>query len=106
MLDDGRRPAPPEASMTETPIMKPEMLDVVLRRFEQPDEVRRMVKGRFEIVRLPGVTIGRATYEPGWRWSEHVGPTLGADRCNVEHVGLVLAGTATAAFADGRVIEL
>jgi hypothetical protein len=43
----------------------PAMLDVVLKRFEQPDEVREMVKGRFELVRLGGLTIGRATYEPG-----------------------------------------
>jgi quercetin dioxygenase-like cupin family protein len=35
-----------------------------------------------------------------------VGPTVGATHCTVEHVGLVLAGTATAAFADGRVVEL
>jgi hypothetical protein len=41
--------------------------DVILKRFETPDEVREMVKGRFEIVRLGGMTIGRATYEPGWR---------------------------------------
>ena len=82
------------------------MNDVILRRFETPDEVRSMVKGRFEIVRLGGVTIGRATYEPGWRWSLHVGPTAGATRCSVEHVGLVLSGVATAAFDDGRVIEL
>jgi hypothetical protein len=80
--------------------------DVVLKRFETPDEVREMAKGRFEIVRLGGLTIGRATYQPGWKWSEHVGPAIGATRCNVEHVGLVLAGRATAAFADGRVIEL
>jgi quercetin dioxygenase-like cupin family protein len=81
-------------------------VDVVLKRFESPDEVREMVKGRFELVTLGGVTIGRATYEPGWRWSDHVGPGVGAERCSVEHVGLVLAGTATAAFADGRVVEL
>jgi quercetin dioxygenase-like cupin family protein len=81
-------------------------VDVVLKRFESPDEVREMVKGRFELVTLGGVTIGRATYEPGWRWSDHVGPGVGAERCSVEHVGLVLAGTATASFADGRVVEL
>ncbi len=81
------------------------MLDVVLKRFEQPDEVREMVKGRFELVRLGGLTIGRATYEPGWRWSEHVGPTVGATRCTVEHVGLVLTGVATVAFED-RVVEM
>jgi hypothetical protein len=80
--------------------------DVVLKRFEQPDELRELEKGRFEIVRLGGVTIGRATYEPGWRWSEHVGPRIGQARCTVEHVGLVLSGVAAAAFADGRVVEL
>jgi len=52
------------------------------------------------------MTIGRATYEPGWKWSEHVGPSVGATRCNVEHVGLVLSGAATAAFDDGRIVEL
>jgi hypothetical protein len=63
-------------------------------------------KGRFEIVRLGGMTIGRATYEPGWRWSEHVGRAVGKTRCEVEHVGLVISGRATAAFADGTVREL
>ncbi|HET6360889.1 MAG TPA: cupin domain-containing protein [Gemmatimonadota bacterium] len=78
----------------------------ILKRFEEPDEVREMPKGRFEIVHIGGLAIGRATYEPGWRWSVDVGPTVGAERCEVEHVGLVLQGTATAAFEDGRVIEL
>lgn len=80
--------------------------DVILRRFEEPDEVRELTLGRFEIVRLGGMTVGRATYQPGWRWSEHVGRALGQERCEVEHLGLVLAGVATAAFADGRVTEL
>jgi quercetin dioxygenase-like cupin family protein len=65
-----------------------------------------MIKGRFEIVHIGGMTIGRATYEPGWKWSEHVGPSRGATMCDVEHVGLVVSGTATAAFADGTVVEL
>jgi hypothetical protein len=81
-------------------------LDVVLKRFEAPDELRRFEKGRFELVRLAGLTIGRATYEPGWKWSEHVGRALGKSACEVEHVGLVLAGQATAAFADGRLFLL
>ena len=81
-------------------------IDVILKRFAQPDEVRKMVKGRFELVRIGGMTIGRATYEPGWKWSEHVGPTVGQTRCGVEHVGMVLSGAATAAFEDGRVVEM
>jgi uncharacterized RmlC-like cupin family protein len=81
------------------------MLDVILKRFDNPDEVREMVNGRFELVRLAGLTIGRATYQPGWRWSADVGPTVGATHCSVEHVGLVLTGVATVAFQD-RIIEL
>ena len=81
------------------------MLDVIIKRFENPDEVRLMTKGTFELVHLGGLTIGRATYEPGWKWSEHVGPGVGATRCSVEHVGLVLQGSATVAFED-RVLEM
>jgi quercetin dioxygenase-like cupin family protein len=84
----------------------PASLDTVLKRFDAPDEVRTFEKGRLEIVTLAGQTLGRATYEPGWRWSLHVGPTVGASRCSVEHLGLVLAGHATAAFDDGRVFDL
>jgi quercetin dioxygenase-like cupin family protein len=82
------------------------MIDVILKRFEAPDETRVLTKGKFEIVRLGEMTIGRATYEPGWRWSLHVGPAVGTSRCTVEHVGMVLSGAATAAFDDGRVFEL
>jgi hypothetical protein len=82
------------------------MIDVILKRFETPDETRVMVKGRFDIVRIGGLTIGRAAYEPGWKWSEHVGPGVGANRCSVEHVGMVISGVAAAAFDDGRIVEL
>jgi quercetin dioxygenase-like cupin family protein len=81
-------------------------LQVILKRFEAPDEVREFEKGRFELVHIGGLTIGRATYQPGWRWSVHVGPGVGAWHCHVEHVGLVLSGTATAAFEDGTVVQL
>jgi len=82
------------------------MLDVILKRFEQPDEIRTFEKGRFELVRLGGMTIGRATYEPGWKWSVHVGRAAGAKSCAVEHVGMVLSGRATVAMDDGCVIEM
>ena len=82
------------------------MIHVILKRFEAPDETRTLIKGKFEIVRLGSLTIGRATYEPGWKWSLHVGPAVGASRCTIEHVGMVLSGTATAVFDDGEVVEL
>ena len=84
------------------------MLDaeVILKRFEQPDERRTFPKGKFEIVRIGGMTIGRATYEPGWKWSEHVGAALGEPFCTVEHIGMVVSGCATAAMDGGEVFEL
>src|SRR6185437_9829596 len=57
------------------------MQEVVLKRFEKPDEIRIFEKGKFELVRIGGMTIGRATYEPGWRWSDHVGKGLGQKEC-------------------------
>jgi hypothetical protein len=78
----------------------------ILRRFDEPDEVRTFAKGKFEIVHIGGMTIGRATYAPGWRWSDDVGAALGKSHCDVEHLGYVVSGTATAAFPDGRVYEL
>jgi len=86
--------------------MSSSQIEVIHRRFESPDETRVMEKGKFEGVHIGGLTVGRATYEPGWRWSEHVGPTVDAKRCTVAHVGLVVSGTATAALEDGRVFEL
>ena len=80
--------------------------DVVLKSFEAPDEARPFEKGRFEVVHIGGMTLGRASYEPGWKWSTHVGPALGKKSCDVEHVGIVVSGRAVAAMDDGRVIEL
>ena len=82
------------------------MDDVILKRFDAPDEARTFEKGEFELVHLGGMTIGRATYEPGWKWSLHVGKATGAKSCMVEHVGLVLSGRSVAAMDDGRVIEM
>ncbi len=82
------------------------MNDIMLKRFDSPDEVRTFAKGRFETVHFPGMTIGRATYEPGWKWSEHVGRAAGATSCQVEHVGMVVSGRAVAAMDDGRIIEM
>ena len=82
------------------------MMDVILKRFENPDETRVFEKGKFEIVNVGGLTIGRATYEPGWKWSEHVGRPNGESCCQVEHVGLVLSGQAVAKMDDGREVVM
>jgi len=82
------------------------MQEFILKRFEKPDETRTFPKGKFEMIHLGGMTIGRATYEPGWRWSEHVGRSTGSRVCQVEHVGMVVSGRAAAAMEDGTVFEM
>jgi quercetin dioxygenase-like cupin family protein len=86
--------------------MRPSDADFLIQRFEKPDEVREFTKGKFEIVRIGGMTIGRASYEPGWKWSEHVGAATGATSCEVEHVGLVISGSAACQMNDGRYYEM
>ena len=82
------------------------MLEVILKRFEDPDETRVFEKGKFEIVNIGGMTIGRASYEPGWKWSKDVSPLAGTPLCEVEHVGMVISGSAMASMSDGNDIVL
>ena len=62
------------------------MVDIFLKNFKNPDETRVFEKGKFELLKLPSMTIGRATYKPGWKWSEDVSPLSGTDFCEVEHL--------------------
>ena len=73
----------------------------VIKRFDDPDERRAFPFGSFELVELGGMTVGRASYEPGWVWSTHVGAATGASLCHVEHVGMVVSGRAAVKMADG-----
>jgi quercetin dioxygenase-like cupin family protein len=81
-------------------------MDLQLINFDDPSETREFEKGRFELYRVGPAVLGRASYEPGWRWSEHVGPQTGESSCQVEHVGLVLSGRAVAKMDDGREVTM
>ena len=52
-------------------------IPTILKRFDTPDEVRTFPKGKFETTRLDGMTIGRATDETDWKWSEDVRTEMG-----------------------------
>ena len=81
-------------------------LDIILKNFDNPDHTRKFEKGKFELVNLPTMTIGRAVYEPGWKWSDDVSPLSGTEFCEVEHLGMVLSGAATVDFRDGEIHTL
>lgn len=72
-----------------------------VRSHEAPDDLRTPPKTRVEIVKLPGVTIGRFSAEPGWRWSECIGPIAGTAGCQVAHVGHVVSGSVVIRMDDG-----
>jgi len=76
------------------------------KRFDRPDERRTFEKGKFELISVGGQTVGRATYEPGWKWSEHVGKGAGEKRCQVEHVVLGVSGRCAVAMDDGTQFEI
>jgi hypothetical protein len=82
------------------------MSDVILKRFETPDETRTFPKGKFELIHIGTMTIGRATYQPGWKWSTDVGTALGQKSCQVAHTGMVVSGSATAAMDDGTIYTM
>ena len=82
------------------------MLDVIIKNFKKPDEIRNFKKGKFELVKLNKMTIGKATYDPGWKWSEHISPLSGTKFCEVEHYGMVLSGSATVAIPNKKIYLL
>lgn len=77
------------------------MKGILIRRFDEADETRTFEHGTFGLITIAGSTLGRASYEPGWVWSEHVGAATGEALCRVEHLGLVVSGRAAVKMADG-----
>lgn len=77
------------------------MAGVEINDFSAPDEVRRPGNTTVEVVKIGGGEIGRYTFEPGWRWSEHIKPVVGTESCQTEHVGYVVSGTLHVQSDDG-----
>jgi quercetin dioxygenase-like cupin family protein len=73
----------------------------VVKSHSSPDEVRSPAKTRVEVVRLEGFTLGRLSFEPGWRWSECIKPVAQTDSCQLSHVGYAVAGRITIRLQDG-----
>lgn len=76
-----------------------------LKSFGKPDEVREFPKGRVELVKIGGATIGRATFQPGWKWSESVQPLVNTKSCVAPHYQYHLSGKLMVKMDDGTVLE-
>jgi hypothetical protein len=69
--------------------------------FSKPQETRQFPKGKVELITIGGVTFGRATFEPGWRWSTDLRPIAGTPSCQAAHLGVQLTGTMHLVMDDG-----
>ena len=77
------------------------------KRFESPDETRPFKQnGQVELVNLAGGLVGRATFHPGWKWSDDVKPLAGTDSCLAAHVGYVISGRQKILMDDGSEFEI
>jgi len=77
------------------------MTELNIRSFGRPDDVMTFPGARLELVRLAGHEIWRMTGEPGWRYSESMGPAEGADMCEAEHrLWMMISGRLAVQMAD------
>jgi adenylate/guanylate cyclase family protein len=74
------------------------------KNFATPDDLLRLPKMSVQLVELGDVTVSKLVSEPGWRWSEHIRPSVGGDWCQVRHMGFVLSGRLGTLFPDGTEI--
>ena len=82
------------------------MAGIEVKSLDSPEETRPFVdKGQAEVVNVGGGSVMRATFEPGWRWSEHVKPIAQTDSCQVSHLGYVLSGRMRIFMDDGTEAE-
>lgn len=76
----------------------------IRQNFDNPDETRPFEKGRAELIEVNGLTVMRATFEPGWSWSKCVKPVAGTESCEVSHKWYVVSGQMQMRMNDGTEI--
>jgi quercetin dioxygenase-like cupin family protein len=74
---------------------------------DAPEEIRPFMDemGKLELVNLDAGPVGRATFLPGWRWSEHVKPIAKTDSCEAAHLGYFVSGRMNVVMDDGQEME-
>ncbi len=81
-------------------------MDTVKKNLSKPDETRPFAKGKIEVVKVGDLTFGKATFEPGWKWSEHVKPIVGTKSCMVNHNGYIVSGRMRIKMDDGKETDI
>ena len=87
--------------MNKNQRMVREIKKAEVKSFDKPYEVREFPKGRLELIKVGGVTIGRVVFQPGWRWSKSVQPIVKTKSCEASHFGYQISGTMKVVMDDG-----
>jgi hypothetical protein len=69
--------------------------------FRKPDEIREFPKGRLELIKIGGATVGRAVFDPGWKWSTSVQPLVNTKSCEAPHFQYHVSGVLRIKMDDG-----
>ncbi len=69
--------------------------------FSKPDETRKFDKGQVELITLGGLTFGRATFQPGWKWKTSVQPIAKTKSCEAPHLAYQISGRLHVVMDDG-----
>jgi quercetin dioxygenase-like cupin family protein len=75
---------------------------VIIKNFAKPDEVRKFEKGKIELLKVNGTVMGKATLEPGWKWSTHVKPIAKTALCDAPHFQYIVSGQMTLKTESGE----
>jgi class 3 adenylate cyclase len=81
------------------------MSGIVIKNFRDVDERVAFDHGHLDLVKVSSLALGREVLDPGWRWSEHVKPIVGTERCEFHHVSIVLEGRLGFETRDGEIVE-
>lgn len=81
------------------------MKKMEVKGFNKPDEVRTFDKGKVELVNVGGATVGRAVFQPGWKWSESVKPLAKTKSCEAPHLQYHVSGTLHIKMDDGTEMD-
>jgi quercetin dioxygenase-like cupin family protein len=114
-FDAGVSTAEMRARRVQVTMRRPQMIEpgecpmagLVRKNFDKPEEVRPFEegKGKLELLNLDAGPVGRAVFEPGWKWSKHVKPIARTDSCQAAHMGYFMAGRMKVVMDDGEELE-
>ncbi len=79
---------------------------LIVKRFDAPEKVLVLDKGRLELITVGGVVIGKGSYSPGWRWSHAAPVSARPGDGPPEHVGVVLSGRAKVQVDEDQEVDI